>query len=461
MSAETLPDFVGSTARELGIPGVAVGIWAEGRETYACHGVTNVDHPLSIDRDTLYVLGSVTKTYTATALMCLVEAGQVQLEAPVRRYVPELRLADEQAAVEVTVINLLNHTSGLGWDLLVDTGEGDNALADYVARLADLEQIAPPGARASYSQAAYCLAGRVIEKVVGAPYEKAIASLVLQPLGLSHSFFSPGEVITRRFAVGHNPGDDGELRVARLWKGPRCRNPGAGMVASVADVLRWARFHLADGRTEASAPVLPRELLHRMKEETVALRGSTLGDAFGICWFLRDIDGVRTVGHGGSANGQFAELLTVPEQGFAVVALSNAGPDGIPFNRAVTRWALETYLGVVDRDPEPLPFDRTRAEEVVGSYQIDAMTLTIRADGAQLTLEVGIKPQIRSAADTELPPDYAPAGIGLLPGNGDEYIVTSGGLKGQRGYFTRDPDGAVVGVDLAGRLFSQVPTADA
>ena len=77
-----------------------------------------------------------------------------------------------------------------------------------------------------------------------------------------------------------------------------------------------------------------------MKEPTVALRGSTLGDAFGIGWFLRDVDGVRTVGHGGSANGQFAELLTVPERDFAVVSLSNAGPDGIPFNQAVVRWAL-------------------------------------------------------------------------------------------------------------------------
>jgi Beta-lactamase len=74
---------------------------------------------------------------------------------------------------------------------------------------------------------------------------------------------------------------------------------------------------------------MPTEVLQRMKEPTVALRGSTLGDALGIGWFLRDVDGVRTVGHGGSANGQFAEFLTVPERDFAVVALSNSGPGGI------------------------------------------------------------------------------------------------------------------------------------
>ena len=95
MSHDTLSDFVEATATEFGIPGVAVGVWADGQEVYACHGVTSVDNPLPVDRDTLYVLGSVTKTYTATALMRLVAEGRVELHAPVRRYVPELRLADD------------------------------------------------------------------------------------------------------------------------------------------------------------------------------------------------------------------------------------------------------------------------------------------------------------------------------------------------------------------------------
>jgi len=458
MSHNMLADVVEATATKLGIPGVAVGVRADGREMYACHGVTSVDNPLPVDQDTLYVLGSVTKTYTATALMRLVAEGRVALDAPVRQYVPELRLADERAAAEITVLNLLNHTAGLDWGLIVDTGEGDDALTAYVAKMAAVKQIAPPGARASYSQAGYNLAGRIIETVTGLTYERAVAALVVEPLGLSHGFFTRDDVMTRRFAVGHNPGDDGTLTVARLWRRSRGDNPGGGLASSVADQLRWARFHLGDGRADSDVRVLPAALLHQMKEPTVALRGSALGDALGICWFLRDVDGVRTVGHGGSANGQFAELLTVPERGFAVVALSNAGPNGIPFNQAVVRWALQTYLGVVDRDPEPLPYDETRARELVGQYATDAQMLTIRTTGAGLTLEVGIKPEIRAAADTEMPPDYPPAAIGLLPGDGDEYIVTSGGLTGQRGFFTRDERGTVVGVDLAGRLFNRTRT---
>lgn len=456
MSTDALTDFVEAKASELGIPGVAVGVWVEGREVHACRGVTSVENPLPVDPATMYVLGSVTKAYTATALIRLVAEGRVGLDAPVRRYVPELVLAEEQAAAEVTVLNLLNHTSGLGWDLILDTGAGDDALASFVPKLAELEQVAPVGARATYSQAAYSLLGRVIEKVVAMPYEKAMASLVFKPLGLSHSFFAPEDVMTRRFVVGHNLGEDGELSVARMWRGPRYRNPGGGLASSVSDQLRFARFHLGDGRAESGDRVLPPELLHRMKEPTTRLRGSNLGDAIGIGWFLRDVDGVRTVGHGGSANGQFTELLLVPERDFAIVSLSNEGPHGIAFNQAVVRWALEFYLGVTDRDPEPVPYDEARAEQLVGRYENDMMELDLATDGAAITLAIDIKPAVRAAADKELPPGYPREEISLLPGDGDEFIITDGGLKGARGFFTRDESGAIVGIDVGGRMHTRL-----
>ena len=312
--------------------------------------------------------------------------------------------------------------------------------------MAELKLIAPPGTRASYSQEGFNLAGRIVEKVTGLTYERAVASLLFEPLGLSNTTYSVNDVMTRRFAVGHNLGEGETLSIARQWKDTRGNNPGGGIASSVVDQLRWARFHLGDGRAESGARVLPAEVLHRMKEPTVKLRGTTLGDAIGLGWFLRDVDGVRTVGHGGSGNGQFAELLIVPERDFAVVAMSNAGPGGIPCNQAVVRWALETYLGVSDRDPEPLPYDEARAREVVGSYENDAMTFTVATDGAGLRLEVGIKPEIRAAADTELPADYDPFDFGLLPGDADEYIVTSGALKGQRGFWeSTSPAGCSTG----------------
>ncbi|MBW5485305.1 serine hydrolase [Streptomyces bambusae] len=453
MRQDQLSAAVEATAEEFGIPGLAVGVLMDGQEVYAAHGVTNVDHPQPVDENTLFHLGSVTKIFTATALVRLAAEGKVDLDAPVRRYVPELVLADERTAEQITVLNLLNHTAGLEWNL-IDTEAGDGSLAAFVAKMAELAIVAPPGARASYSQAAYNLAGRVVEKVTGLPYEKAVAELLLEPLGLSNTFFDMDDVITRKFAVGYNRGEDGQLRPAKPWKaypaGARGNNPGGGIVSTVGDLLRWAAFHLGEGDG-----VLPADALHGMREQTVELRSSTLGDGFGICWFLKEVDGVGTLGHGGSGNGQFAELVVVPERNFAVVALANAGPDGYPADQAVVRWALEHYLGLVERDPEPLPYDEARAREVVGRYEIDVMNLDIATDGGRLTLGVEIKPEIRAGSDVEMPPDVAPAPMGFLPGDGDAYIVTEGGLKGQRGFFTRDDSGAIVGVDVAGRLFGR------
>jgi CubicO group peptidase (beta-lactamase class C family) len=458
MRIDALSGFVAAAAEEVRMPGVAVGVWANGHEAYACHGVTSLENPVPVDRDTAFLLGSVTKTYTATALMCLVADGQVDLTAPVRDYLPELRLADEQATADVTVLNLLNHTSGLDWGLIADTGEGDDALARYVSRLGELEQMAPPGRRASYSQAGFNMAGRILEKVTGMSYERAVASLLFEPLGLAHSFFARDDIMTRRFSVGHNLGQDDRMHVARLWRRARGDNPGGGLASSAADQLRWAAFHLGDGYVNGSGMVLPREVLAQMREPTVALRGSTLGDAIGLGWFLRDVDGVRTAGHCGTANGQFAELLTAPDQEFVVVSLANAGPDGLAFNQTVVRWALETYLGVTDRDPEPLPYDEARTREILGSYENDAMTVTVRADGDRLWLAALLRPELRAAAEKDLPPDHAPLDVGLLPGDADEYVITHGALRGQRGFFTRAPCGSIVGIDLGGRLFSRVAT---
>lgn len=324
-------------------------------------------------------------------------------------------------------------------------------------KMLQLNLLAPLGTRVSYSQAGYNLVGRIIEKVTGQTFDQAVASLVLEPLGLSHSFFARDDVMTRRFAVGHNRSEDGTLSIARPWVYSRGDAPGAGIASSVADLLHWARFHLGDGRAASGVWVLPTKVLQQMKEPTAELRASSLGDAVGIGWFLRDVDGVHTVGHAGSANGQFAELLLVPERHFAAISLSNASPDGILFNQAVTRWALEHELGLVDRDPEPIPFDAARAQEIVGRYENSMMMCTVDTVGARLRLEVRIKPEIRAATRPEPPQDHAPFEFGLLPGNKDEYIITNGALKGQRGFFTRDQSGVVVGADLTGRLFSRVP----
>jgi CubicO group peptidase (beta-lactamase class C family) len=162
-----LEERLAAAAREYKVPGVAVGIRRGGEEQYAYYGVTSIDNPLPVDATTLFHIGSTTKTHTATAAMRLVEQGRLSLDAPVRTYVPELRLKDESVAQQVTVRQLFNHTAGWVGDHFLDTGFGDDALARYVESMAELEQRSRLGSIASYNNASFCLAGRVIEKVTG------------------------------------------------------------------------------------------------------------------------------------------------------------------------------------------------------------------------------------------------------------------------------------------------------
>jgi CubicO group peptidase (beta-lactamase class C family) len=444
-----LEERLAEAADRLRVPGVAVGIYRSGEEQYACYGVTSIDNPLPVDDATLFQIGSTTKTYTATAAMRLVEQGRLDLDAPVRTYVPELRLRDPSVAERVTVRQLFNHTAGWAGDHFLDTGFGNDALARYVESMAELEQRSPLGAIASYNNASLCLAGRVIEKVTGSFFEAALAELVLEPLGLRESFLFPWEVMTRRFAVGHVE-QKGELRVARPWHLPRNSNPAGGLVCSVRDQVRYARFHLGDGAVDGRR-VLERATLEEMRRPTFSLEGGSLGDQVGISWLLRTVDGVQVVGHGGSTHGQQAAFQMVPDRDFAIVVLTNAD-SGATLHHELVRWALETYLGLDDREPTPLDLPPEDLAEFAGSYRSETGTLTLAVEGNRLVATVAYSEQALEklrAVFGDQPPEPKPVPLRILPG--DRCLVVDGEAKGMRGNFVRE-DGRIRGVNLGGRL---------
>lgn len=454
-----LQEFLTAKAAELEVPGATAGVLVDGEEITAFHGVTSVENPLEVDERTLFQFGSTGKTYTATAMMRLVDQGKVDLDAPVRQYVPELKLKDAEALEKVTVLQLFNHTAGWQGDAIKDTGDGDDALAIYVADMADLEQVSPLGSTVSYNNASLSLAGHLIAKVMDTTYEKAIKELLLDPLGMDMTFFTPNDVMSRRFAVGHTRHDDGRITVQRPWAMPRSAAPAGGMSATVGDQLMWARFHLGDGTAKDGTRILPAELVARMQQPTVEMPGSALGDAMGIGWLLKDIDGTRLVNHGGTTNGQYSDFGMVPSRGFAVTCLSNCGPNGSQLNHAVTVWALEHYLGL--KEVELVATDRSDEElaEFTGSFETIAAALEVTARDGALDAAISYKPEtlkaLRESGEDE-PESQPPFRLGLIAGT-DQYVITEGDAKGMRGYFSRDASGRVDGVHLGGRLASRVP----
>jgi len=434
---EALQDVAAALAEELRVPGVAVGLLHDGQEHYGYHGVTSVDNPLPVDERTLFLCGSTTKTFTATAIMRLVEQGLVDLDATVRTYLPEFRVADEEAADSVTVLQILNHTAGWDGDFFKNTGDGDDALTRYIEAMADLRQLSPPGEVVSYNNVSFGVAGRVIERVTAMTYEAALRTLVLEPLGLKDTLFVSREMLTRRFAVDHQRLQDGGTTVLTLGF-PRSGNAIGGLATTPRDQLAWARFHLEDGRSTV------------MREPTAYAPGWSQGDAVGIGWLLSDVAGLRVVGHGGATAGQRSLFKTVPERGFALVSCTNCSPVGSAFNERLMKWAWEDVLDAPIAEPDTVARSAEDVQPFCGRYENVANVITITASGEGISLEAIDRPEVLAELGVDPEPE-PPIPFLFRAGEGDRIVCVTPPHRGSTGFFVRDGAGAVIALNAFGR----------
>ena len=302
------------------VPGVVIGVMHNGEVQTAGFGVTNLDHPLEVTDETLFQIGSITKTFVGTLTMKLVEAGTLDLDAPVRTYLPDFKVADPEASERATLRHLVTHVSGWAGDLFIDTGPGDDAPAKYMAKMADLEQLAPLGQVWSYNNAGFYLLGYIIEKVTGQSFPAALQEMVLEPLGLTNTYFDPADVLTHRFASGHVGG-----RVARPWALPRAAYPAGGITCSVHDLLAYAQFHMGDGSLESGDRLLKKDSLVQMQTPEVTVWKE---EKWGLTWSVDDTYDTRLVSHGGGTNGQGSYLIFAPAHQFALAVFTNSDDGG-------------------------------------------------------------------------------------------------------------------------------------
>src|SRR5690242_10544171 len=187
-------------ATEARVPGAALGIWADGQEILAAAGELNTATKVSVTADSLFQVGSITKIWTATMIMQLVDEGQLSLDTTVAEVLPGARLGAGDVSGQVTVRHLLTHTSGVDGDVFTDTGRGDDCLEKYVAQLSDVAQNHPLGATWSYCNSGFSLAGRVIEKLTGGTWDEAVRTRIAGPLGLKRTVTLPEEALLHRAA---------------------------------------------------------------------------------------------------------------------------------------------------------------------------------------------------------------------------------------------------------------------
>ncbi len=315
-------------AAEHGVPGAQLGILRHDRTgddelVVATYGLLNIDSQQPVTADSIFQIGSITKVWTATVVMQLVDEGLADLDAPVVEVLPELRLADPDVTKSVTLRHLLNHTSGIDGDVFTDTGRGDDCIERYVELLGEQTQNHPLGATWSYCNAGFSVLGRVIEKLTGKTWDEALRERLFTPLQMEHAITLPEEALLHAAAVGHVT-QDGSKSVAPVWQLPRSIGPAGLVTANAADVLAFARLHLTGGLGPDGTRLLSEESAAAMADHQADLPDKySLGDSWGLGWIRFGWDGQRLYGHDGNTIGQAAFLRVLPEAGLAVTMLTN------------------------------------------------------------------------------------------------------------------------------------------
>ena len=347
------------------VPGLAIGVVKDGEVIYAKgFGVRNLDTHEPMTADSLFHMASISKPFVATAVMQLVEQGKVDLDAPVVSYLPYFKLADEHYK-QITVRQMLSHTSGMpdvddyGWGSGQDD---DGALERYVRSLADRTLMFDPGTRFSYSNMAYEVLGDLVAKVSGRTFESYIKEHILNPLGMVHSTFLRSEVPAELATSPH-------LRLLVTEASPvypynRSHAPSSTLHSSVPEMCNWAKANLNRGEL-GGTHILKKESYEQMwKQQTPASRRHHHHQlSVGLSWFLGDYRGHKAVFHSGGDIGYTSNLILLPDDSIAVVAMCNEMPSPV---RLFSFAALDVLLGnelEIPRPPVTIVLGRTIQEK--------------------------------------------------------------------------------------------------
>jgi CubicO group peptidase (beta-lactamase class C family) len=343
-----------------GVPGAVVGVLAREEVSIEAFGVADVRTGEPVRPETTFRIASITKPFTATLVLSLVDEGLLALDQPVSVELP---------ADGVTLRQLLAHLGGFEGEAgdLNRFGDGDDALSRLVAELRDQRQIVPPGTIWSYSNAGYWVAGHVCAERLGTTYEEALRLRVLEPLGLTATSF--GEPETN----GHTQPEPGSPRhePAPPSTYPRARRPGGGLVSTAGDLLRFASFQLADERVA------------RLREP----QAETPDGTYGLGWACEHVGGLEVWGHRGAAGGFQTALDLVPERRVAFVVLTN-GDAGEAVVRELCAALLEETCGVHRQPPAPVALAPGELALLAGRYAGVDVEAEIGAEGDGLALEL-------------------------------------------------------------------------
>jgi CubicO group peptidase (beta-lactamase class C family) len=430
-SATRIDNYVRGRLPSLRTPGLSLVV-VEGDQVLLSrgYGFADRDAGTPMTEDTPVAVASTNKGMTALAMMQLVEQGVVDLDAPVTRYLPDFSMDDERAA-DITVRQVLSHTAGIPASVVTDTGQDGQALERRVASLVSVKLSRAPGTGYEYANDGYSVAGLVIQRVSGLPYEDYLAAHVFEPLGMPRTTFD----LARAGDLGLATGYAKSRGVVTAGPLPLSRgsNPAGGVLTTARDVGNYFVALLNGGVFEGAQVISPASI-----EQMWTPQPATGTEAYGFGWGQLPAPGMRLLSHAGDTGGPGAygssgsQFLLLPERHLAVGVLANMSSLE---KLEVAQDTLSILLGLEPvAQPAPPDWrhttftpDREVWASYVGEYQ-SSQPIRVYRDGDKL---------LGTAAGVT---------IEFVPQSDTEFIMLSdiGALDEQPAEFRRQPDGTVM-----------------
>ncbi|MGE0567323.1 MAG: serine hydrolase [Bacteroidia bacterium] len=359
IKSNEIDQLVESALKAFNVPGIAVGVIKDGKLVHAKgYGVRNLNTKEKVDENTFFGVASNSKAFTTAALAMLVDEGKLNWDDKVRKYIPNFKLSTPYITEEFTVRDLVCHRSGLGLgagDLMMWPDSNKFTKNDIIIGLQYLEPVSSFRTKFDYNNNFFIVAGEVVNVVSGMIWEEFIENKIMRPIGMKESAASLSRLKNKSNAIVPHAPIDGKLQVIDIgWS--ETANAAGGIWTNINELSKWVITHLNKGKY---GPDL-KSTLFSEKQQTEMWKPTTLladrnpkeynthFSAYGLGWFLSDINGKLQVTHTGGLAGIVTQVIMFPEINLGIIVLTNQ-QSGAAFT-AISNTIKESYLGLPKKD---------------------------------------------------------------------------------------------------------------
>lgn len=386
-----LEEFIQQALKEYEVPGASVAVVKDGKVVFLKgFGVRDIKSQKPVDENTLFMLASVTKTFTAGLAATYVDDGKLEWDEPVVTYMPQLQLHDPYASRHATIRDFLSHRSGLPaftGDLLEKQGY---SRPEILHRLRYLEPACTFRERAGYSNPGFLIAGMTTAAIGESSWDELMTTRLLKPLGMNASGTRQSDwQNTENFAAAHIVSDDGLKTVE--WEDHDAMGPAGSITSTAADLVPWMLVHLQKGQLN-DKQIFKAETVEEMHTpcmvetpgfaEAPPIRSDT-GFSYGLAWNVYHVEGHRIVEKGGARAGMRSIVTLIPDENVGVAVLANRNLTFLP--EVIRAWVMEHYLDVEDSSTQKEI--REMAKAVDKMFAVEPPELNGDVHPAQLPLE--------------------------------------------------------------------------